>query len=254
MIVIESKRKNLSTLENKYPGAVIIDVTSHAKDDYIKLSPFYPHGGIPVPYSQGVYGKSVEGIWQGLKVFEEKGISRVSFENNTMKNLKRTVAKYGRVRGHQKGVFSNELLDYATARHQIYARIYRWVLDNKVQGLIAILRNLSETNTVVLLDYNTNPNIDDTSTPLSHASLIKAYIEGNYPTFESDGTQNEMVEEKKKAPFEMNFEIGQRVRHHTYGEGSVKEIRGEFISIDFDGTIKTFKLGFAKLEKIEYDE
>lgn len=45
MIVIESKRKKLETILRRYPGAVIADVTSHAGDDLVKLSPFYPHGG-----------------------------------------------------------------------------------------------------------------------------------------------------------------------------------------------------------------
>ena len=31
--------------------ADVYDVTSGAKDGLIKLSPFYPHGGIPVPFS-----------------------------------------------------------------------------------------------------------------------------------------------------------------------------------------------------------
>ena len=35
-----------------------------------KLSPFYPHGGIPVPFSEGVTATCVEAVWQGLKVFE----------------------------------------------------------------------------------------------------------------------------------------------------------------------------------------
>jgi hypothetical protein len=29
-----------------------------------------------------------------------------------------------------------------------------------------------------LLDYNTNEDIADASTPLSHAAMVKAYIEG----------------------------------------------------------------------------
>ena len=57
----------------KHPDAIIADVTSHAKDSLIKLSPFYPHGGIPVPFSNGVTATCVEAIWQGLKVFEGAG-------------------------------------------------------------------------------------------------------------------------------------------------------------------------------------
>lgn len=34
---------------------------------------------------------------------------------------------------------------------------------------------------IVLLDYETNADIDDLSRPLSHASLIKQYLEGTWP-------------------------------------------------------------------------
>ena len=63
MILIESKRKKRENILKKYPDAIIADVTSHAKDDLIKLSPFYPHGGIPVPFSEGVTATCVEASW-----------------------------------------------------------------------------------------------------------------------------------------------------------------------------------------------
>ena len=50
MIQIESKRKKRENILKKYPDAIIADVTSHAEDDLIKLSPFYPHDGILVPF------------------------------------------------------------------------------------------------------------------------------------------------------------------------------------------------------------
>ena len=34
---------------------------------------------------------------------------------------------------------------------------------------------------IVFLDYNTNTEVRDTSSPISHAGLVKLYIEGNYP-------------------------------------------------------------------------
>ena len=51
MIIIESKRKKIENILKAYPDAIIADVTSNAKDGLVKLSPFYPHGGIPVPFS-----------------------------------------------------------------------------------------------------------------------------------------------------------------------------------------------------------
>ena len=51
MIYIENKKKKEKTLLAKYPNAKIIDVTSKAQTALVKLSPFYPHGEIPVPFS-----------------------------------------------------------------------------------------------------------------------------------------------------------------------------------------------------------
>ena len=53
MIVIESKRRKRENILKRYPDAVIADVTSQATDGLVRLSPFYPHGGIPVPFSEG---------------------------------------------------------------------------------------------------------------------------------------------------------------------------------------------------------
>ena len=181
MITVESKRKKLETLQKEYPGAMIIDVTSHADDEFVKFSPFYPHGGIPVPFTEGVTSQSVEGIWQGLKVFENVGVNIHSFRIKDMKDIKRTIRKFGEMKGHRKGVRGEELLDYIEARKQIYLPAYKWVLDNKLQKLVTAIRVIAKTKPVVLLDYETNCDVNNPKKPLSHASLIKAYIEGNYP-------------------------------------------------------------------------
>ena len=181
MIIIESKRKKLENILKKYPDAVIVDVTSKATDGLVKLSPFYTHGGIPVPFSEGYTSSCVEGIWQGLKVFENEGIDISMFLNDTMKGIKRTVRKHGRVLGHRKGVHGTEILGYVEAKHQIYIPAYRWMLEHRAMDIIERLRKASETKTIVLLDYNTCCNVDDETKPLSHAYLVKAYAEGLYP-------------------------------------------------------------------------
>ena len=181
MVVIESKRRKRENILKKYPDAVIADVTSQATDGLVKLSPFYPHGGIPVPFSEGYTAMCVEGIWQGLKVFESADVDVDMFANDTMKNIKRTVRRFGKPLGHRKGVNGTELLGYIEARKQIYLPAYKWVLENKVANIIERLREASKTKTIVLLDYTTNCDIDNPKTPLSHAFLIKAYAEGLYP-------------------------------------------------------------------------
>lgn len=181
MIVIESKRRKRENILKTYPDAMIADVTSQATDGLVKLSPFYPHGGIPVPFSEGYTAMCVEGIWQGLKVFETADVDVNMFANDTMKNIKRTVRRFGKPLGHRKGVNGTELLGYIEARKQIYLPAYKWVLENKVANIIERLREASKTKTIVLLDYTTNCDIDNPKTPLSHAFLIKAYAEGLYP-------------------------------------------------------------------------
>ena len=195
MILIESKRKKIENILKAYPGAIIADVTSKAKDSIVHLSPFYPHGGIPVPFSEGYTAMCVEGIWQGLKVFEGEGVDIDMFSNDTMKNIKRTVRTHGRVLGHRKGVNGTEILSYVEAKHQIYIPTYQWVLENKVSSIIERLRVASKDKTIVLLDYNTCCDVDSETKPLSHAYLVKAFVEGLYPYGEKKQEDVKTVEE-----------------------------------------------------------
>ena len=204
MIIIESKRKKPETILKKYPDAILADVTSGAKDGLVKLSPFYPHGGIPVPFSEGYTATCVEAIWQGLKVFERCGVDVEMFKNDTMKNIKRTVRRFGKPLGHRKGVHGTELLGYIEARKLIYIPTYKWVLENKVAFIIDRLREASKTKTIVLLDYDTNADVENAKKPLSHASLIKAYVEGVYPYGEEQGTELVDVSKSKRTKKEDN--------------------------------------------------
>lgn len=172
MILIKNKRCSIHNILKEYPDAKIFDVTS--RGEFKRLSPFYPHGGIPVPFSGSVTSQSVEGIWQGLKVFKSEGVDISKFDNTSMKGLKRR----GICLGHQKGLGSKELLGYIDARKKIYIPSYNWMLENKCGEDLKIIRHhLGET--IIFLDYDTNDDVEDTSKPLSHASLIKKYLENN---------------------------------------------------------------------------
>lgn len=177
-IEIRNKRCKKENILKEFPDAVIIDVTSKGEGEWQRLSPFYPHGGIPVPFSEGVTSQSVEGVWQGLKVFENgTDIDRSCFYNSTMKGLKRTCRTNGRMRGHRKGVKGTEFLEYIEARKLIYRPTYYWMLEHRCSEQIKKIRIIAKTRTVVLLDYDTNADIEDWRKPLSHASLIKSFIE-----------------------------------------------------------------------------
>lgn len=181
MIYIENRKKKEKTLLAKYPNAKIVDVTSKAPTALVKLSPFYPHGEIPIPFSENQTAKSVEGIWQALKVFESADVDKEMFQNDTMKNIKRTVRKFGKPIGHRKGINGTELLSYIDARIQIYLPSYLWVLENKVSEILDRLKEASQKEDIVLLDYETNCDVLNPKKPLSHAFLVKAFVENSYP-------------------------------------------------------------------------
>lgn len=180
-IIVKHKSTPQASFDKRFPEYKIIDITSKAAEPFVKLSPFYPVGGIPIPLSEGHYAQSVEGLWQGLKVFENEGIDANKFEVTTMKGLKRTVRKFGPVKGHQAGVTGSTLLPYIEARRKIYLPAYKWVLDNKVADVLQLIRDETTRQPIILLDYETNGEVDNAAKPLSHAWLVKYYLEGNFP-------------------------------------------------------------------------
>jgi hypothetical protein len=163
-----------TTLRRDFPDALIIDVTSRGTEPWIRLSPFYPHGGIPVPGHPDRTSQSVEGVWQALKVFAAEQEDLAKLDITTMKGIKRTARRLGPPLGHR---LDGRLLGYEEARRAIYLPTYRWVLDRKVADLVAELRELSSHRSVVLLDYTTNGDVADLSAPLSHAALIAQRIQ-----------------------------------------------------------------------------
>ena len=199
MIYIENKKRKLDKIQEQYPNADILDITSTSEEGYAKLlSPFYPHGNIPIPFTPGMTATCVEAIWQGLKVFQTADVDIEMFKNDTMKGMKRTVRRFGLPLGHRKGVYGTELLNYFDARMLIYLPTYKWVLDNvpTVHNLVSRIAERAKTHDIVFLDYNTNIEFRDVTAPMSHAGLVKLYIEGNYPN-EKDTYKPFTTEEAK---------------------------------------------------------
>ena len=180
--LIASRRSSALTLHKLHGNCLILDLTSKGEGAWLKFSPFYPHGDIPIPFSPQRFAQSVEGIWQALKVFTDAGVDESKLDIKNMKNIKRTVGKFGKVRGHQAGLDSQTLLGYLEARQQIYLPSYLWALENKLQTELAELGELGKTQLVILQDYETNEDIKNLTKPLSHASLVKAYLEEQWPS------------------------------------------------------------------------
>lgn len=153
-------RKALSKLPE---GAVLYDVSSRAKPPFVKLSPFYPHGMIPVPGMPGQVSDSVEGVWQGLKVLGGD-IDASYFEGKGKK-------RRGKPAGHR---FGEELLGYIEARHRIYIPSYTYMWKACIgQDLRELFFSRARAGVVQHFhDFDDNADPDDPRTPLAHASLL----------------------------------------------------------------------------------
>jgi hypothetical protein len=183
-IVIIRKRKKSHLRSLDHSDVELFDVTYNGPIPWVKFSPFYPHGNIPVPLSPGYVAVSVEAIWHGLAVFDNGDNDISAFTKPTMSSLKQMARGRGGVRGYRAGVSGATILSEREARYQIYLPAYRWVLDNCLEAELRLLRLIHPTKTVILLDYATNPDPDDITQPLSPAALLAKYLQDQWPQSE----------------------------------------------------------------------
>lgn len=174
--IMSKRKKNFPTGDN----VIVIDVTKNGSDpSYVRFSPFYSwDGGIPVPGFSNRTTLSVEGAWQGLKAFEKEGPD-LSFLAKA-KPTKRCVSESrGKVKGHRYGEGKDAcLLGYIEARKLIYVPMYEHVLRTYLVHEVLLLKGLmDEGNRLIFLDYDTNEDIENPNKPLSHASVLKRWIE-----------------------------------------------------------------------------
>jgi hypothetical protein len=154
--------------EHAPAGALVFDVSSYAELPYRTLSPFYVHGGIPVPGMPGTTSDTVEGIWQGLKVIRGAIAPRL-FRGP------------GRKRGGKKPAghrFGDQRLGIVEARYRIYRAAYQWVLENRIDPALIgrFVENALRGIPQYFHDTGDNGDINDPDAPLAHASLVAQHI------------------------------------------------------------------------------
>lgn len=149
-----------------YCDAIIIDMTAINKQNlFSRLSPYYPHGGIPIPNSPDLYVNSINEVW---RILCTKNNGEFFSSDNTKIRFR-------------KGVNINEFWTYTEARWKILIPLYCWMLENKAFEIVEYLRKQSSLATIVIIDRTLNSNINNLDEPLSCAFLLKAYIEGKGP-------------------------------------------------------------------------
>jgi hypothetical protein len=149
-------------------GTLWIDVSSSGEPPCDQLSPFYPHGGIPIPGMEPKTSDSVEGIWQGLKVIRGK-IEPRFFAGGGRKRV-------GKPAGHQFGD-AKRLLDLVEARRKIYLPAYEWMLEHRIEAAVIeefidrAFRGIPQ----LFYDREDNGSIGKDQ-PLAHARLLADYV------------------------------------------------------------------------------
>jgi hypothetical protein len=148
-------------------GAVVYDVSSDAEHPYCTLSPFWPHGGIPVPGLAGVTSDSVEGIWQGLKLIGGKIAPRY-FSGQGCK-------RGGVPRGHQYG---DKLLKIVDAREKVYRVSYEWMLEHRADAdlLNSFIAHALAGVPQYFHDVSNNGRIGDPDEGWAHAAVLVQYL------------------------------------------------------------------------------
>jgi hypothetical protein len=140
--------------------------------DYKCFSPFSysPEFKIPVSGQKNLTSRSVEGIWQGLKIIN----GQTDFSLFQQKPRKRK----GEVQGH---LFGDETLNLLEARRRIYAPSYYFYLEKYVPDKIkgSVISRALEKGSVTF--YDTGENLDIQSPEsLSHSVFLIEYFNGYF--------------------------------------------------------------------------
>jgi hypothetical protein len=176
-----------------------VNVSSYGNQPYNLFSPFTYSSKfrIPVPGMSDVFGCSVEGIWQGLKIIDGS-------TDETMFR-KKPIKRRGITSAHKYGDQELGLLD---ARDYIYKRAYFDYVEGFVSEPIKEdLLTLALTQSGVVL-YDVDENLDQSiPEPLAHSVFLVDYF-------------NDYL---KKRLEQVQFEIDQRYNQKDFLNETVAE-------------------------------
>lgn len=162
--------------QSKVENAIIIDMSYRSTTMTSCLSPYFPWGNIPVPFSTGMVAQSAMSIWEGLKVFEFGDVDIKVFSYKHKEDLNRANLSLGNLIGYRRGMNYDYIYDENEAYRQIFIPTYQWILEHRAFKTIQWLRHYLREN-IILID-NPKEIIPNQFTP---ATLLKAYVLGQTP-------------------------------------------------------------------------
>ena len=143
-------------------------MSRYAELPYRTLSPFYVHGGIPVPGLPGKTSDTVEGIWQGLKVIRgEIGASVVP----------RAGPKSGVVRSRRATAMARNCWAWSRpgTRSTVSPMSGSWRTGSTRALINQFVDQARQGRPQYFYDMGDNGDINDPEMPLAHASLLAQY-------------------------------------------------------------------------------
>lgn len=153
---------------------VFVDVSTKTTGDWAALAPNFNHGEIPVPGMPGTVSKTVEGIWEGLKRFENEGENLALFEADKPKK-RRLTKDTGKVVGYKYG--ADVLREEVEARRLIFIPAYTWMVRNcpEAKAKFDELVDLARKNTLHVYDGEESADVHDPK-PYSYAALLTEMV------------------------------------------------------------------------------
>ncbi|KAL6045842.1 BACK domain-containing protein [Balamuthia mandrillaris] len=210
-ILIRPRRMSGELLEELGKQAVLVDITPSSTDNrWRKFGLAYPHGMIPIPGHENKWSMSVEGLYEGLKVFERAGVDRSVMTKTSMKGLRRQEHRNGPLLGWATSLKQKptKLMAVKEARWKLLLPAYKTVLERHLLEEVAELRQmLDEGKRLVILDGQTNTDLCNYEKDVSAAALLKRYLEGRWPSSE-EKEQEELQRRRSKEEEEKQKEKG----------------------------------------------
>ena len=172
-IITREEYKSSYRMKN---GWICIDMSNRSDNKTAYLSPYFPWGNIPVPFSTGLVAESVMAIWEGLKVLEGSNIDKNVFSYKTMDCIKHSHVGLGNHKGYRKGLNYDYIYDEDEAFKRIFIPSYRFILEYKAYRMVNWLRSNIRRSIILVDDL-----LETIPKQLTPANLLKLYVLGELP-------------------------------------------------------------------------
>lgn len=163
--VSEKYEENVKAARKNFPKALVLDVTMDGAMK--KMDPDYPIGKVDVP-GMMFKGLSLNGVWEGLKVFKRK----MEVDKKWMLDER----KLGKVRGCKswgelEGIMiEGNVMEIEEAR-KMFEEMYKRILRERFGRVLEGIRREAERRTVVLLDYK-----EGEERAFNHVEVLKGIL------------------------------------------------------------------------------